>query len=128
MAPESNWGDLEPEAVDRIKHHIRSAVAEGIEEALRADDMRNAIASGVANGIKTVAEDEELFGLVIERLSTTVKSVAVKSTGRFIIDKAMTFAKLAFWAGLGFTFIGSLFGWPGVVAVWKLLLSKAPAA
>jgi hypothetical protein len=123
MGADSNWGDIDPEAVSKIKMHITQAVADGIDDALARGAMRDAIASGVATGMQSVVEDEDLFTLVVDRLAGTVRSAAAHSAGDLVIGGASRLVSIAMWGGVILLGAWALGGMAGLKAAWSLLIS-----
>lgn len=115
----SNWGDLDPEAIERIKSNVRRAVADGIDDAMRQGAMRDAIAEGVTLGVQTVAMDDDLFELLGSRAAQSLRKTLVKNTGSLVLGGAVQMLRGVMWACIGFIVIFSLFGWSGIATTWK---------
>jgi hypothetical protein len=81
----------------------------------------DAVSAGITKGLRAVVNDEELFAHVVERIGTTMRAAAAKSTGAFVLGGAARVFKLLSWIVLAFLATYSIFGWAGVAAAWKYL-------
>lgn len=101
---DSNWGDLDPATVEKLKSHIQRSVADG-----------------VAEGLRSVAEDEDLFDLLAARVTSAFRRSAAKASGEFLIDSAKGLARRAFTFIVLGVLVYSMGGWAGLVALWKAM-------
>lgn len=124
--PESNWGDLDPQAVAQLKIDIRRAVADGVDDALRQGALRDAIAEGVTIGLSQTAMDEDLFDTLVERFASAFRRSATQASGRIVVDGITGLAKRAAWFAALAVIVYALGGWTGLAALFKTLTHSTP--
>lgn len=120
---DSHWADLDPARAARIKRDMQDIVEGAVEAAMikMQGQTSDAVSEGISKGLRNVVNDEELFGHVVERIGTTMRAAAAKSTGAFVLGGAARVLQLLSWGLLAFLAMYSIFGWAGVVAAWKYL-------
>jgi hypothetical protein len=120
---DSHWSDLDPARAARIKQDLQDIVEHAVEAAMTKMQAQtsDAVSAGITKGLRAVVNDEELFAHVVERIGTTMRAAAAKSTGAFVLGGAARVFKLLSWIVLAFLATYSIFGWAGVAAAWKYL-------
>lgn len=120
---DSHWADLDPARAARIKQDLQDIVENAVEAAMTKMQAQtsDAVSAGITKGLRAVVNDEELFAHVVERIGTTMRAAAAKSTGAFVLGGAARVFKLLSWIVLAFLATYSIFGWAGVAAAWKYL-------
>lgn len=120
---DSHWADLDPARAARIKQDLQDIVEHAVEAAMTKMQAQtsDAVSAGITKGLRAVVNDEELFAHVVERIGTTMRAAAAKSTGAFVLGGAARVFKLLSWIVLAFLATYSIFGWAGVAAAWKYL-------
>ena len=123
MTTDSHWGDLDEDRIARIKADLTDIVDEAVERAITRmqGQTSDAVSAGITKGLRAVVDDEELFGHIAERIGTTMRAAAAKSTGAFVLGGAARVLKLLGWGVLAFLATYSIFGWAGVAAAWKYI-------
>lgn len=122
---DSNWGDLEPQQVERIKHDISRSVALGITQALRDGAVRDAIADGVTAGLRHAVTDEQTFDLMATRAATALRRSATQASGRIVIDGVIGLGKRMILIVSLAILVYAVGGWSALAQFWKLF-TQAP--
>ncbi|MFM2054248.1 MAG: hypothetical protein RL456_2285 [Pseudomonadota bacterium] len=127
MPPDSNWGDLEPDQVARIKHDISRSVAEGIQTALKDGAVRDAIAEGVTVGLQQAVMDEATFDVLAMRTAQALRRSATRASGQLVIDGVIALGKRVILFVSLAILIYAIGGWAALVQVWKVI-TTTPAS
>ncbi|MEY2686779.1 MAG: hypothetical protein RL375_977 [Pseudomonadota bacterium] len=116
---DSNWGDLEPAHVERIKHDIARSVAVGVSDALRNGAVRDAIAEGVTVGLQQAVMDQRTFDVLAAHAATALRRSATQASGRIVIDGITGLGKRVVFVVSIAVLVYAIGGWSALAHFWK---------
>lgn len=115
--PNSDWGDLSPLAVDKIKRHVEQSVEAGIVRAAHSPAVRDGVAEAMAQGLARALERDEVWDMASRRAAESLRQQAKASAGGMVLEGLKSLAKIA----AVLLIVYSIAGLPGVAAVWKTI-------
>jgi hypothetical protein len=121
MTTDSNWGDLAPIQVERIKNDISRSVAQGIQSALRDGSVRDAIAEGVTVGLQQAVMDETTFDVLATRTATALRRSATRASGQLVVDGVVALGKRIVLIVSVAVIVYAIGGWAALAKVWQII-------